>query len=122
MGANLFMILSMLAAMIAFLGGYLPTVDGVGPVLIKIVGFSGAVISLVLSVFFKTGKWESNTWPTFLWIVNGGYFLVQLFPLVGDYGFIGQATLGLILGLLNVAISYLGTAAGGAQGARVVTN
>jgi hypothetical protein len=117
--ANLVQVLAMLSAMVIFLGGWADS-QGASPLMVKILGAIGAAISLLLSTpFLKTGTWSTKGWPVAMIIVNGLYLLHALTNMLGDFGFVGEATISLVAGLVNIIVSYLGTQT---SDARVVTN
>lgn len=102
---NAFSIISMIGALLLLYSGYLTESS---PRLALWMGAVASASTVVLRTFFPTGTWIAAGWNAALWIVNGGYIASMILSLWSDMGVVSATVVNIIVGTINVVISYFG--------------
>lgn len=103
---NAYMIISMVIALLAFYAGALPSTTD--PKLIMWLAGGGSALSIILKQFFPSGTWTGTGASASFYILNGLVVVAAILPSWGELGIISASVASIIVGGLNVLLSYFG--------------
>lgn len=96
----------MIISLLAFYSGMLP--EGTDPKVIMWMAAAGSLLSLVLKQFFPSGVWVGSGMKALFWVINIGVFVSAVLTSWNGIGVIGASVTTMIVGTINVLLSYLG--------------